>query len=132
MDMSDRTREELDARLGTVEGRIDRRFAEMDAKTEVRFAEADAKTEVRFAQAEARNETRFAELSAKIDTRFAQADANLQRKINDLIKWMIGTAIAATAIGAGIVGFVLNNLAVRPAAPVVITIPAPLQPGPAH
>jgi hypothetical protein len=105
--MSDLTREELDARLETVEGRIDRRFAEADAKTEVRFAE----------------------LNAKIDTRFAEADANLQRKINDLIKWMIGTAIAATAIGASIVGFMVNNLAARPAAPIVITIPAPAQPG---
>jgi hypothetical protein len=121
MDMSDLTREELDARLETVEGRIDRRFAE-----------ADAKTEVRFAQAETRNETRFAELNAKIDTRFAEADANLQRKINDVIKWMIGTAITATAIGAGIVGFVINNLAARPAAPIVITIPAPAQPSAPH
>jgi hypothetical protein len=111
MDMSELTREELDTRLDTIESRIDRRFSENDAKMEARFA-----------QAEARNEARFRE-----------AETRAQKQTVELIKWMITTALAATAIGGGFLGMLISYSSPRqPATPIVITIPAPVQPAPAR
>jgi hypothetical protein len=88
MDMNEVTREEPGARLGTIESRIDARFAEADAKEEGRFAKAEAKS----------------------DVRFAEADAKLERRFTELVKWMVVTAIAATAVGATILGIFLSHM----------------------
>jgi ribulose 1,5-bisphosphate synthetase/thiazole synthase len=116
MDMSEVTREELDARIESVESRIDRRFAEADAKAEVRFAATDA----RFAEAEAKNEARF-----------AQAEARAEKRITELIKWMVGTGLAAAAVGGGVMGLVFSSMSSKHAAPIVITVPTPVQGAPA-
>jgi uncharacterized membrane protein YdbT with pleckstrin-like domain len=126
MDMSELTREELEARIETVESRIDRRFAEAEAKAEVRFAEAEAKAEVRFAEADAKADVRF----AAIEARFAEAEARAQKRITELIKWMVGTGLAAAALSGGVIGFVINNITAKPATPIVITVPAPSQAAP--
>jgi hypothetical protein len=115
MDMNELTREELDARIDSIENRIDRRFAEADAKANVRFAEADAKANVRFAE---------------VDARFAEAEARAEKRNNDLIKWMVGTGLAAAALGGGAIGLVINSITTKPATPIVITVPAPSQPAP--
>jgi hypothetical protein len=129
MDMSELTREELDTRLDTIESRIDRRFSENDAKMEARFAQAEARNEARFAQAETRNDARF----AAIDARFTEADTRARQQTVELIKWMITTALAATAIGGGFLGMLISYSSPRqPPAPIVITIPAPVQPAPAR
>jgi hypothetical protein len=99
MDMNEVNREELNARLGTIETLIDARFAEADAKEEARFAKAEAKSDVRFTKAE-----------AKSDVRFAEADAKLERRFTELVKWMVVTAIAATAVGATILGLFLSHM----------------------
>jgi hypothetical protein len=142
MDMNGVTREELNARIGTIESRMDARFAEADAREQVRFAEADAREQVLFAEADAREQVRFAEADARERVRFAEADgrelsrfaeanAKLERKITELIKWMVGTAIAVTAVGATILGLFLSNMALKvpqAAMPVVINLAAPAQP----
>jgi anti-sigma-K factor RskA len=122
MDMNELTREELDARIDSIENRIDRRFAEADAKAEVRFAAIDA----RFAEADAKANVRFAE----VDARFAEAEARAEKRNNDLIKWMVGTGLAAAALGGGAIGLVINSITTKPATPIVITVPAPSQPAP--
>jgi Skp family chaperone for outer membrane proteins len=145
MDMNELTREELSARLETVEARIDARFAESNARIETRFAEsnariearfaeADAKADVRFAQAEAKNDARFAQIDARFaeanartEARFAELEAKFQKTITDLIKWMVGTAIAATAVLATLMMFVINNATSEPVAPTAMSADAPFR-----
>jgi hypothetical protein len=139
MDMNELTREELNARLETVEARIDARFVESNARIEAKFAESDAKADVRFAQAEAKNDARFAqvdtrfaqvdarfaEANARAEARFAELEAKFQKTITDLIKWMVGTAIAATAVIATLMMFVISAATSEPAAPTAMAAQAP-------
>jgi hypothetical protein len=93
MDMGELTRQELDAKLDAIKSWMDARFAEQQARIDVRFAEQDARIEAGF---------------ARVDTRFAEQDARMQKNVVDLIKWMVGTAIAMLAVGVAIFAFMLN------------------------
>jgi hypothetical protein len=119
MDMNELTREEMNARLGTVEERMDARFAEAMANFNARFDASDAKTEAR-----------LAETDAKMELRFAQAEAQLDRRIGDLIRWMVMTAIAATGVGIAGLALILNSVTSKPPTPIVISVPAPALPAP--
>jgi hypothetical protein len=112
-DMNELTREEFDARIDSIENRIDRRFAEAEAKADVRFAEADAKANVRV---------------AAVDARFAEAEAKAEKRNTDLIEWMVGTGLAAAALGGGVIGLVINRITAKPVTPILITVPAPNPP----
>jgi hypothetical protein len=76
---------------------------------------------------------RFAAVDARfaaMDARFAEAEARAEKRITDLIKWMVGTGLAAAALGGGVIGLVINSITAKPATPIVITVPAPGQPAP--
>jgi DNA anti-recombination protein RmuC len=71
MDMSEITREELDARIGAVVARIDARFVEAQAHTDARFAELREEMNARFAELREEMNARFAEVQARTDARIA-------------------------------------------------------------
>jgi hypothetical protein len=119
MDMNEPTREEMNARLETIDARMDARFAETDAKNAARFAEAEAKNVARFAEAEAKNVARFAQTDAKIDA----LELKIDRRIDELVRWLVVTAIAAGGVAIAGLALVLNNIASRPPVPVAIPVP---------
>jgi hypothetical protein len=104
MDMGELTREELSARLEAVEARIDARARATDSKIEA--------------------------LEAKMNARFAEFDARMQKNFADMIKWMVGTAIAMTAVGMTFLIFLFGNFTPRQQAPIVITVPSASAPAP--
>jgi hypothetical protein len=129
MDMGEITRQELDAKMDAVKLWGDARFAEqrayMDgrfAEVGTRFAEVDtrfaeqraymdgrfAEVATQFAEQRAYMDVRFAQMDAKIDTRAAELDAKLQKQLIEIIKWMVGTAVALFAVGITAAGIMLN------------------------
>jgi hypothetical protein len=90
--MSTPTREEIDARLETIETRMDGRISTLEAK---------------------------------IDSKFADMKADIHKGTSELIKWVVGTAIAMAAVSLTVITFVLNN-AVPKSPPVPAQQPAPI------
>lgn len=91
--MSEITREELAARLETIEVRMDGRLVTIESK---------------------------------IDARFAELRTDMHKGTAELVKWVVGTAIAMAAVAITVMTFVLNNAV--PKAPT--TSQAQLQPQP--
>jgi hypothetical protein len=88
MDMGEFTRQELDAKLDAVKAWIDSRFAER------------------------RMETQFAELNSNLNARCDELEATMQRCVTELIKWIVGTALAFIVILIAIMALFVNMLAV--------------------
>lgn len=91
--MPEITREELTARLETIEVRMDGRLATIESK---------------------------------IDAKFAELRTDMHKGTAELVKWVVGTAIAMAAVAITVMTFVLNNAV--PKAPTAA--PAPSQPQP--
>jgi hypothetical protein len=67
----------------------------------------------------------------EVDARIAEAEARVAREMADSLKWVAGwIVILGAAVIAIVLGLVLNNVASRPAAPIVVTVPAQGQPAP--
>lgn len=89
-------------------------------------------------------EARLAKLEATVPTLATKADvaelrSDFHKGVNDLIKWIVGTAFVAIAMFITLMTFVLNNaspkaqsVAPTPAAPIVIQLPAQPVPVPAR
>jgi predicted nuclease with TOPRIM domain len=108
MDMGELTREELTARLESMEARL-------EAHMEARASAADSKIDALKNSIDA--------LKASMDVRFAELDARQQKNIVDLIKWMVGSAIAMMAVGVTLVIFLFGNAPLRQQPPVELTVP---------
>ena len=92
--MSEITREELAARLETIEVRMDGRLATIESK---------------------------------IDAKFAELRTDMHKGTAELVKWVVGTAIAMAAVAITVMTFVLNNAVPKaPAAPPAQPQPQPL------
>lgn len=75
-EMPEITREELAARLETIEVRMDGRLATIESK---------------------------------IDAKFAELRTDMHKGTAELVKWVVGTAIAMAAVAITVMTFVLNN-----------------------
>lgn len=70
-------------------------------------------------------DTRMASLEAKMDTKFAELRAELHKNTAELVKWIVGTSLAMSAVAITVMTFVLNN-AVPKASPYAASTPAPI------
>lgn len=68
--------------------------------------------------------TGFAELRVEIQ----KASAETQKSVADIIKWVVGTVMAAAATAITVMTFVLNNAIPKPPAAVPVTASAPAAP----
>jgi hypothetical protein len=97
-EMTSPTRDEIDARLETIETRMDGRIATMEAKLDAKFSQVDSK---------------FAELRTDMHKGFA-----------DMTRWIVGTVLGVGALSITITTFVLNNATPKAApaslAPIII------------
>jgi hypothetical protein len=67
---------------------------------------------------ETRMDGRISTLEAKIDSKFADLKADIHKGTAELVKWVVGTAIAMAAVALTVMTFVLNNAIPKaPAAP---------------
>jgi hypothetical protein len=62
-----------------------------------------------------------------MNTRFAEQDAKFQKAIANLVKWMVGCAIAGTAVIATLLMFVISNATSEPAAATAMAAQAPVR-----
>jgi hypothetical protein len=116
MDMGELTREELVARLESVETRMEARARATDSKIDTLEIRMDARASVTDAKIDA--------LESRMDTRFAKFEARLQKSFADFIKWMVASAIAMIAVGVTLLIFMFSNFTPRQQVPIVITVPA--------
>jgi hypothetical protein len=110
MSMEPVSKDLLDARLATVETRIEGRLVSLETRMESGF-----------------NELR------------AEFRAEMHKNTAELVKWIVGTSLAMSAVALTVMTFVLNNAVPKapsypppqPApAPIVIQMPAPPAPVP--
>ncbi|MGK5049483.1 hypothetical protein ACQ4WP_26845 [Janthinobacterium sp. GB4P2] len=86
----------------------------INAKLEAAAAKADGRLEA----LEARIDGRLASIESKMDTKFAELRTDMHKGTAELVKWVVGTAIAMAAVAITVMTFVLNNAVPKaPAAP---------------
>lgn len=74
---------------------------------------------------ETRMDGRLANMETKIDVKFAELKSEMHKGTAELVKWVVGTAIAMAAVAITVMTFVLNN-AVPKAAAAPAVQPAPI------
>jgi hypothetical protein len=128
MDMGELTREELVARLESVETRMEARASATDSKIDALALRMEARANA----TDSKIDALASATHSKIDVRLAQFEARLQKNFADFIKWMVGTAIAMMAVGVALLIFLFSNFTPRQPAPIVITVPAASAPATAR
>src|SRR5471032_1819091 len=109
----------IDARMEGIDARVDSRFADMNTNMNTKFAEMD----IKFMDANMNVNAKF----AKVDIKFAELRTEMAKGFADVIKWMIGTLIAMTALLIASLTFVVNVVIPHAAAaPVPASVPAPI------
>jgi tetrahydromethanopterin S-methyltransferase subunit G len=118
--------------------RIDERFTRIDERF-TRIDERFVHVDERFTQVDERLEQTRQELRSvdvrltRIETRLEQTvtKADLEKAINSVIKWMVGTMFGAAVVAVTVMTFVLNNaIPKQPAAsmaPLIIQLPPSTQ-----
>ena len=90
--------------------------------------------ETRLTKLETQFETVIPTLATKVDigdvrSEISSVRAEIHKSTSDIVKWIVGTAIAMLALGLTVMTFVLNNatpkVATQQPAPIVITVPTP-------
>lgn len=113
-----------DERLNAAAAKSDERLNAMHAATDARMEAAAAKADARFEVSEARIDGRIQSIEQLMDKKFAEFDAALHKNNFDLVKWIVGTAIAVIAIATSLATFIMNNTTPKqaPVAPAPIVI----------
>src|SRR5471032_1310128 len=102
----------IDARMEGIDARVDSRFADMNTNMNTKFAEMDIK---------------FMDANMNVNAKFAKLRTEMAKGFADVIKWMIGTLIAMTALLIASLTFVVNVVIPHAAAaPVPASVPAPI------
>jgi hypothetical protein len=104
--MTSPSREEVDAKLNTVEAKVDGRLASFELALS----------------------SGVSSLKADMDAQFARFEASLQKTQADTIKWVVGIVLLLGTLGLAIMTFLFNNMTTKvplAAPPIVITIPSP-------
>lgn len=76
---------------------------------------------------------KFAEVDvqfARMDAKLAELRTEMHARFNELIKWLVGTAIAMSALGITIIALLFNFATSKPLAPSPPSVPAVVAPAP--
>ncbi|NHZ37080.1 hypothetical protein [Massilia rubra] len=104
--MTSPSREEVDAKLKTIETKVDGRLAAIELTLE----------------------SGISSLRTNMDAQFARFEATLHKSQADTLKWVVGVVLLLGTIGLAIMTFLFNNVVTKAPAvapPIVITIPSP-------
>ena len=101
-------------------------FARLGASTDGRFAEAQSRTDLQFAEAHARTDLQFAADRARTDEQFAALRTAMIADKAELVKWVVGTALALGTVSVTLMTFALNQVAARvgtgPSVPLIFNL----------
>jgi hypothetical protein len=110
--MTDITREELTARLETIDTRMDGRLAAIEATME----------------------SKLSSIEQMMGRKFAEFDATLHKSTSETVKWVAGIVLGLGVIGISLMTFLINNAVPRVAAstpaPIIIAVPSNISPPP--
>lgn len=90
--------------------------------------------DTRLTKLETQFETVIPTLATKVDigdvrSEISSVRAEIHKSTSDIVKWIVGTALAMFALGLTIMTFVLNNATPKAqtpqAAPIIIAVPTP-------
>lgn len=114
MDDNERRFNHLDERVGQLDDRVGRLGDRIDRLSEQTRTELQAM------------DVRLARIETRLDQTVTRAD--LERAINSVVKWVVGTMLGAAVAAVTVMTFVLNNAVPRPAAapspaPIIIQLP---------
>ncbi|NHZ96964.1 hypothetical protein [Massilia sp. CCM 8734] len=113
--MTSPSREEVDAKLKTIETKVDGRLAAIELTLESGISSLKTNMDAH---------------SASIDAQFARFEASMHKSQADTVKWVVGIVLILGTIGLAIMTFLFNNVVTKAPAvvpPIVITIPSPPQ-----
>lgn len=135
--MAEKTEGKIDAVAEKTEGKInavaEKTDGQINAGAEAskgRHALAEEKWRADHAVLRTEINGRFDAFDAKMDRRFAEFRAELHESKAELIKWIVGTALAICTVAGTVMTFVLNNAVPKTAAAPPIPIVIYAQPAP--
>jgi hypothetical protein len=92
--------------------------------------------DARFAAIQTQLDNRFAAMTAELRLEIQKNSSDMQKVATDIIKWVVGMIVGASAVALTVMTFVLNNAIPKTpvpaplAAPASITVNIPSHPSP--